>query len=274
MTQAAFFDLDKTVIAKAAMLAFGPRLRSEGLLSRWLVARALWGQIVFRYLGADESRMEKMRKAGLKVAAGWERDRIAELVASAITDVIDPIVYREALDLIEFHQLAGRRVYLVSASPEEIVRPLANYLGVQGAIASRARVDDSGRYTGEIEFFAAGANKVAAIEAEAELHQLDLDSSYAYSDSITDLPLLERVGHPTAVNPDKALLKVAVERDWEIQVFEHPEPLSDRRSLRPSTPAALGLVASVAGVGAALWWRSRRLLRKTPKGRWRSPLTR
>lgn len=274
MTQAAFFDLDKTVIAKAAMLAFGPRLRREGLLSRWLVARALWGQIVFRYLGADEARMEKMRKAGLKVAAGWERDRIAELVASAITDVIDPIVYREALDLIEFHELAGRRVYLVSASPVEIVQPLAEYLGVHGAIASRAQVDGDGRYTGEIEFFAAGANKVAAIEAEAELHKLDLSSSYAYSDSITDLPLLERVGHPTAVNPDKALLKVAIERDWEIQVFEQPEPLSDRRSLRPAAPAALGLIATLAGIGAAVWWRSRRLLRPVRASRWRSPLGR
>jgi len=274
MTQAAFFDLDKTVIAKAAMLAFGPRLRQEGLLSRWLVARALWGQVVFRYLGADDARMEKMRKAGLKVAAGWDRDRIATLVASAITEVIDPIVYREALDLIEFHELAGRRVYLVSASPVEIVQPLADYLGVHGAIASRAQVNDQGRYTGEIEYFAAGPNKVAAIEAEAEQHNLDLDASYAYSDSITDLPMLERVGHPTAVNPDKALLKVAIERNWEIQVFEQPEPLSERRNFRAATPATLGLAATLASIGAALWWRSRRLLRPVKTSRWRSPLGR
>ena len=258
MPEAAFFDLDKTVIAKAAMLAFGPRLHQEGMLNRWLVARALWGQMVFRYLGADEGRMEKMRETALKVAAGWEKERITDLVDDALTEVIDPLVFGEAVELIESHQEAGRRVYLVSASPEEIVLPLARHLGVDSAIASRARIDASGRYTGEVEFYAAGENKVIAIDEEAERFDLDLAESYAYSDSVTDLPMLQRVGHPVAVNPDRALLKEAVDRGWEIRVFEQPQPLLEARTVRPPKPAALASVGGAALLGAAWWWRSTR----------------
>jgi HAD superfamily hydrolase (TIGR01490 family) len=266
--EAAFFDLDKTVIAKAAMLAFGPRLQQEGLLNRWLVARALWGQIVFRYLGADEARMQKMRETALRIAVGWEKERISTLVDEALTEVIDPIVYDEALELIESHRDAGRRVYLVSASPEEIVLPLARHVGVDDAIATRARIDADGRYTGEVEFYAAGVHKVEAIDAEAERHGLDLAGSYAYSDSITDLPLLEAVGHPVAVNPDRALLREAEARSWEIRTFSHPRPLREGsfRAPRPATVGA-GLVgAGLAAGAAALWRRAHRP--PPPRRRW------
>jgi HAD superfamily hydrolase (TIGR01490 family) len=254
--EAAFFDLDKTVIAKAAMLAFGPRLQQEGLLNRWLVARALWGQIVFRYLGADEARMQKMRETALRIAVGWDKDRIAGLVDEALTEVIDPIVFDEAIELIESHREAGRRVYLVSASPEEIVFPLARHLGVDDAIATRARVDADGRYTGEVEFYSAGVHKVEAIEGEAARHGIDLEASFAYSDSITDLPMLEAVGHPVAVNPDRALLREAEARSWEIRTFSHPRPLREG-SFRAPAPAAVGagLVGAGLAAGAAVLWR-------------------
>ena len=122
---AAFFDLDKTVIAKASMLAFGKPLHRAGYLSRWLVLRALWGQLVYRYLGADERRMAKMRTAALRIIVGWEQDHIRALVRETLTEVIEPIVYQEAIELIRDHQRAGDLVYIVSASPEEIVEPLA-----------------------------------------------------------------------------------------------------------------------------------------------------
>jgi HAD superfamily hydrolase (TIGR01490 family) len=255
---AAFFDLDKTVIAKAAMLAFGPRLHQEGMLNRRLVARALWGQMVFRYLGADEGRMEKMRETALKVAAGWEKQRIAELVDSALTEIIDPLVYTEAIELIDSHHEAGRRVYLVSASPEEIVLPLARHLGVDDAIATRARIDATGRYTGEVEFYSAGENKVAAINDEAKKFDLDLKQSFAYSDSITDLPMLEAVGHPVAVNPDRALLREATERGWEIRVFDNPQLLLEGRTVRVPHPGTVGAIGAAAALGAAYWWKSRK----------------
>lgn len=263
-TEAAFFDLDKTVIAKAAMLAFGPRLQQEGLLNRWLVVRALWGQIVFRYLGADEGRMQKMRETALKIAVGWHKETISALVDNALTEVIDPLVYAEALELIDSHRDAGRRVYLVSASPEEIVLPLARHVGVDDAIATRARIDADGRYTGEVEFYSAGVHKVEAIEREVERHDLDLANSFAYSDSITDLPMLETVGHPVAVNPDRALLREAEARGWEIRTFENPRPLREGSiaAPRPRTIGA-GALAAGAAAGAALWWRTRRPPRRT-----------
>lgn len=264
--EAAFFDLDKTVIAKAAMIAFGPSLHRAGYLNRWLVLRALWAQIVFRYFGADEARMVKMRETALRLCTGWEQARIAELVDDALSTVIDPIVYDEALELIAEHRAAGRRVYLVSASPEEIVVPLARHLGVDGAIATRAEIDTRGRYTGAVEFYNAGANKVVAIEAEAERHDIDLRRSWAYSDSVTDLPLLEAVGHPVAVNPDRALQRVARERGWQILTFAHPRPLRSRvRRVGPPATGIGALAATAAGV--AWWWRLRAAGRRRG-GRW------
>ena len=125
--------------------------------------------------------------------------------------MIDPFVYQEALDLMELHRSEGRDIYIVSSSPEEVVRPLAGHFGVAGVLATRARIED-GRYTGELEFYAFGEQKAEAIRLIAERTRLDLSGSYAYSDSITDLPMLEAVGHPVAVNPDKELRQVAEER--------------------------------------------------------------
>ena len=145
----------------------------------------------------------------LLLTKGWEHDQIKEIVREALEETVEPIIYAEALDLIEAHRAAGYKVYLVSASPEVIVEPLAEHLGVDGAIASRPVVDDDGRYTGEMEFYAYGPFKAEAIEELARQEGLDLEESSAYSDSYTDLPMLEAVGHPVVVNPDRVLAKVA-----------------------------------------------------------------
>jgi HAD superfamily hydrolase (TIGR01490 family) len=256
--EAAFFDLDKTVIAKAAMMAFGRPLHRAGYISRWLVVRTLYGQLVFRYLGADEARMAKMRETSLRLCRGWDRDKVSALVRETLTEVIEPLVFEEAMDLIEAHRAKGHRVYIVSASPEEIVLPLARYLGVDAAIATRAEVDADNRYTGGVEFYAYGPYKADALHAEAAQWDLDLAASFAYSDSITDLPMLEAVGHPVVVNPDRELRRIAGERGWEVQVFQHPVALRASRGV--TTPALVGggTVAVAAVAGAAGWWWSRR----------------
>ena len=158
-------------------------------------------------------------------------------------------------------------MYLVSASPEEIVFPLARHLGVESAIATRARIDNEGRYTGEVEFYSAGEGKVEAINEEAERFDIDLDGSFAYSDSVTDLPMLSMVGHPVAVNPDKALLKEAIDRGWEIRVFENPQPLIEGRTVRAPKPSTIGALGAAAAAGGAWWWKSRQLANS--KRRWR-----
>ncbi len=258
--EAAFFDLDKTVIARASMVAFGPPLHRAGLLSRWLVLRALYAQLVFQFVGADEERMVKMREAVLRVTRGWEQARISEIVHETIDEVIEPIVFAEALQLIDEHRAAGRRVYIVSASPEEIVAPLAQHLGVDEAIATRARLDAEGRYTGEVEFYSYGPFKAEAIRRAAQRHGIDLGRSYAYSDSATDLPMLEAVGHPVAVNPDRDLLKAAREREWEVRYFGRQVRLRDRIPQGRTVPIAVagGVGLGAAGAVAAAAWRRKR----------------
>jgi phosphoserine phosphatase len=168
---------------------------------------------------------------------------------------IEPIMYAEALELMELHRAAGHRVYLVSASPEEIVLPLADLLGVDGAICSRGEVDEQGRYTGRMAFYAQGDSKATAMRELAERTGIDLGASSAYSDSATDLPMLEAVGRPVAVNPDRALAKVARERDWEIRNFIKPIRLRDR--VGRTTPVVTTSLA-VAGAALILWRRGHR----------------
>ncbi len=219
--QAAFFDLDKTVIARSSTLAFGRPFFKEGLIGRGDLARGIYAQLVYLIAGADEDKMEKMRAALLHLTQGWEREKLASLVQETLSEVIDPIIYEEAITLVEEHLAAGRRVYLISSSGEEIVVPVAAFLGIPHAIGTRAKLVD-GRYTGELEFYCYGEGKREAILAEAEVHRIDLARSYAYSDSATDLPMLEAVGNPHAVNPDRQLRAVAESRDWPILTFRNP----------------------------------------------------
>ena len=163
--EAAFFDLDKTVIAKASMVAFGSPLRRAGMINRRLMVKALWSGLVFRYLGAGEDRMRRFRESALRITRGWDRASISALVADTLTDVIEPIVYDEALELIAEHRAAGRMVFLISASPEEIVAPLARApRGRRGHRQPGPASTTDGRYTGEVDFYAYGPYKAEAME--------------------------------------------------------------------------------------------------------------
>jgi len=249
--EAAFFDLDKTVIARSSTLAFGRPLMKEGMISRALIVKALYAQLVYHLVGADEAKMDKMRDALLELTKGWEKEKIEALVKETLTDIIDPVIYDEALQLIAEHRAAGRRVYIVSSSGEELVRPLAQHLGVPHFIATRSKVDTEGKYTGELAFYAYGENKAIAIREHAQRYGIDLSASYAYSDSATDLPMLEAVGHPNAVNPDKELRQIATEREWPILEFIRPVSLRDRivsNVPRPSPVAALAVGTLAAAV--------------------------
>jgi HAD superfamily hydrolase (TIGR01490 family) len=253
--EAAFFDLDKTVIAKASMVAFGRPLYREGLISRRVLARAIYGQLVYMYMGADEEKLERMRDSVLALTKGWEQAKVREIVEETLEDVVEPIVYDEALDLINEHKAAGRKVFIVSASPEEIVAPLSRYLGVDAYLATRSTIDAEGRYTGTTEFYCYGPNKAEAMYKIAEEQDIDLGRSYAYSDSATDRPMLECVGYPVAVNPDRELLRAAEEFGWEVKTFTRKVRLRDRvpTPTAKSTTAA-GSVVAAAAIGGGVWW--------------------
>lgn len=255
----AFFDLDKTVIAKSSALAFGRPFYRDGLITRRDVFKAAYAQLLFRMSGADEQTMARTRDYLAELCRGWRVEQIHQIVNETLCDLITPYVYAEAAALIEGHQAAGRDVVLVSTSAEDMVRPIGELLGVTDVIATRMAVDD-GRFTGEVEFYAAGPNKVVGVRQLAEERGYDLADCYAYSDSVSDVPLLATVGHPTAVNPDRALRRVALERGWPILEFRHPVPISLRLRQRPAVPvtaAAIGVGVGLA-IGIALYGRHRR----------------
>jgi HAD superfamily hydrolase (TIGR01490 family) len=259
---AAFFDLDKTVIAKSSALAFGRPFYRDGLISRRDVVKAAYAQLMFRLGGADEQQMARTRDYLAELCKGWRVDQVRQIVAETLHELINPYVYAEAAVLIEEHQAAGRDVVLVSSSGEEIVRPIGEQLGVTDVIATRMRVEN-GHYTGEVDFYAAGPNKVTAVHELASERDYDLSASYAYSDSISDLPLLESVGHPSVVNPDRALRKVALERNWPILEFRNPIALRRRLRERPAVPIAAAAVGVGVGVAIGIAWYGRHRRTKT-----------
>jgi len=263
---AAFFDLDKTIIAKSSALAFSRPFYAGGLINRRHVLRSAYAQFVFLVGGADHDQMEKMREFLSKMVTGWHVETVREIVADTLHNIVDPLVYDEAVSLIEEHHLAGRDVIIVSASGAEMVEPIGELLGVDAVIATQLSIVD-GRYTGEIDFYAYAANKAAAIEELAERRGYDLSRSYAYSDSITDVHMLEIVGHPHTVNPDKELRRVAREHGWPILVFDRPVALGARMRLpeRRGTVAALAAGTAVV-VGGAIYLGARRRLERGVSG--------
>jgi HAD superfamily hydrolase (TIGR01490 family) len=251
---AAFFDLDKTVVARSSTLAFGRELYREGLISPSIVLKGAYAQFIYQLFGANEERMERSRVALLELTKGWEAERVQRLVRETLQEVIDPLVYAEALELFDEHRRAGRDLYLVSSSGVEVVRPLAEYLGVPHVIATVSGIDAEGRYDGTLDFYCYAESKAVAIRAEAEERDIDLAGSYAYSDSVTDVPMLEAVGNPVAVNPDKELRVEAERRGWEIRDFDRPVALRSKLSQVPKPPAEVVAGAGALGMaGLAAW---------------------
>jgi len=257
--EAAFFDLDKTVISKSSSLALTRPMYKAGLVTRSQLLRGAYAQLVYLLLGADEKKMDRVKESMLALTKGWERAQVEQVVREALAALIDPYIYLEALDLMELHRARGRLVFIVSSSPEEVVRPLAERLGEVEVVATRARLEED-RYTGELEFYCYGESKAEMIRDVAAARGIDLSGSYAYSDSITDLPMLEAVGHPVAVNPDRELRREAERRHWQIRDFRRPVRL--RQRLPQVSAPSPGITVAVAAAIASLlgWWYLRRLV--------------
>ncbi|MCR8576198.1 HAD family hydrolase [Streptomyces sp. Isolate_219] len=265
---AAFFDLDKTVIAKSSTLTFSKSFYQGGLINRRAVLRTAYAQFVFLAGGADHDQMERMREYLSSLCRGWDVAQVREIVAETLHDLIDPIIYDEAASLIEEHHAAGRDVVIVSTSGAEVVEPIGELLGADRVVATRMVVGEDGRFTGEVEYYAYGPTKAEAVQELAASEGYDLDRCYAYSDSATDVPMLAAVGHPFAVNPDRALRREAVARGWPVLSFNRPVPLKQRLPAlsMPSRPVLAVMAAAGAAMATAtlVWYASRR---KTTKPR-------
>ncbi|MGW0335608.1 HAD family hydrolase [Streptomyces sp. NPDC003011] len=259
---AAFFDLDKTVIAKSSTLTFSKSFYQGGLINRRAALRTAYAQFVFLVGGMDHDQMERTREYLSALVRGWNVQHVKEIVAETLHDLIDPIIYDEAASLIEEHHTAGRDVVIVSTSGAEVVEPIGELLGADRVVATRMVVGDDGCFTGEVEYYAYGPTKAQAVKELAESEGYDLDRCYAYSDSVTDLPMLEAVGRPHAVNPDRALRREALTRGWPILDFHRPVRLKQRFPAFSVPPrpalvamAAIGAAAATAGL---VWYANRR----------------
>jgi len=247
---AAFFDLDKTIIATSSATAFSRPFYAGGLITGGDVLRMAYAQFVYLVGRADADQTERLRAQLSSLAVGWDVAQVSQIVAETLHELIDPAVYAEAVVLIEEHHAAGRDVVIVSASGAEIVEPIAAVLGADRVIATRMTVED-GKYTGDIDFYAYGENKASAVRELAATAGYDLAASYAYSDSITDAPMLGAVGHAFAVNPDRALRRLAVSNGWGVLTFSRP--ISLRSRLAPQPVITVGAVSVAVVVGVLVW---------------------
>jgi HAD superfamily hydrolase (TIGR01490 family) len=243
---AAFFDLDKTLMEGSSAFHFGRAAYRAGMLDRRQLVRDAWANVKFRLRGSTDEGTELLKKRVLESIAGERQRDLARLGPDVLGGIL-PLVYRQMLQIAWNHQDEGRPVYIVTAASQELAETLAQVLVFDGGIGMRSEVRD-GVYTGRL----AGPmtyrqGKADAIRELAEREGIDLEESYAYSDSESDLPMLRAVGHPVAVNPDSELYRVAREEGWEIVRFDKLAP----RLRMAALATALALVGGGGGYVAA-----------------------
>jgi HAD superfamily hydrolase (TIGR01490 family) len=221
MRGAAFFDLDRTLISRATPLALASSFRRRRLVRRRdLVRAALW-QLIFLIRGVGEREMRRAAEDGMRLLRGVPVAAVDDLLADAMEQVLRPLVYRESLELAHEHHGRAERVYVISASLQQIVERVADDLGLDGAVGSTCEIEN-GVYTGRSLRPCYGSLKADAVREIAARDGIDLAQSTAYSDSHTDVAFLEAVGHPKVVNPDPKLRTIALQRGWPILQFSEP----------------------------------------------------
>lgn len=253
---AAFFDLDKTIIATSSAFAFGREFMHSGLITPAAALQLSLAKATYMIAGQSSEQMDATRDQLAAMVAGWSVEQVRDIARETMHNVVTPAIYAEARELITFHRNAGHDVIIISASASHLVELIAEELGIDQVVATELEVAD-GRFTGEILSYCKGDAKAQALLDLAAKNDYDLDASYAYSDSATDIPMLATVGNPVTVNPDRALKKHALEHAWEIRTFKDPIPLFQMPSSREVGIGA-GVVAAVTAVTVgSLWWAQR-----------------
>ena len=238
---AAFFDLDRTLMAGSSGLHWARAARGAGLLTRRRMARYGWENVKFRLQGSTDSATDRVRREVGEMIGGQRVVDMQRLAPKVLAGVL-PRLYTQMLEVAHAHQDAGRRVYICTAASQEMADMLAHVLSFDGAVGARSEIID-GRYTGRPAGpFTYREGKAQALRELAQAQGIDLAASYAYSDSESDLPMLRAVGHPVVVNPDAALARAAREEGWEIMRFEQLG--------RRLKAASAVLVAALVGTGA------------------------
>jgi len=261
---AAFFDLDRTLMQGSSAFQFARAAYAEGLISRRQILTDGWANLRYRLQGASDEDSLALRE---RIAAGLQGTRVVELERLGVGVLVGvlPRIYPRMLRIAHEHQDAGRPAYIVTAAAQDLADILARVLALDGAIGSQLSEIDGGVYTGRpTGLFMYGAGKADALQRLAAEEGLDLSASYAYSDSQSDLPMLECVGHPVVVNPDAALRRIASQRGWEVV---HLDRLGRRLWW------AAGLSGAAAAGGAAAVTVARRMGGPSRRARvWSLPL--
>ena len=252
--KAAFFDLDKTLIPGSSLFLMARGAYERDMFKVRDLLRFAWGQAMFRLAGERQRDMEKSRQSTLEFVTGHKSSELVEWGGQIAQERILPRVYEDIVRVIDGHQEDGDRTFLVTAAPIELAGTIATALGMTGAIATVSEIDAEGYYTGRLVGpVMHGPEKAKAVAKMAAEHGIDLSDCAAYSDSINDLPLLESVGFPHAVNPEHELRRIASVRGWPIH-----ELRTRRRALLIGIPAGVGGAALFAsGVGLGMWWQRR-----------------
>jgi HAD superfamily hydrolase (TIGR01490 family) len=240
---AAFFDLDKTLMAGSSGMPFARVAMRHGIVGRRQLTS--WGveHLRYRLRGTTDERTTEVLKVARGLITGVPA-RDVERMTPEVMAAILPRVYPQMLEEVHGHQDAGRATFIVSAAGDGVVGHLAHVLGMDGGIGTRYEVDDEGAFTGRFDGpFVYGLGKVEAMQAFAAGHDIDLAQSYAYSDSLSDLPMLEAVGHAVVVNPDPALTAIAKAEGWQTMRFE--------RLGRRLIAVAVTVLATIAGLGGS-----------------------
>ncbi len=231
MRDAAFFDLDRTLLAGASGPMFSTMLKRVGVLPD----RAIPGEaLLFKFFDVVGETVPSMiaTRQMARAAAGWDRSLVQEAGRLAAQGLVHEVPGFAKAEIARHHE-DGRPVVLATTSPHDLVAPLAEALGIDHVIATRYGELD-GRYDGSIDgYFVWGPGKLAAVRAWASEHAVDVAESYAYSDSVYDLPLLSAVRHPTAVNPDPRLRVVAAVRRWPTVHFDVPAGVPKLAGVEP-----------------------------------------
>ncbi|MDQ2836323.1 MAG: HAD-IB family hydrolase [Actinomycetota bacterium] len=244
---AAFFDVDNTMVIGASIFHFAKGLAARKYFSTADLRRFVWQQVKFRAGGEGPENIAKARESALAFVAGKSVAEIVALSEDIYDETIAARIYSGSRALAQLHLDAGERVWLVTATPEELARIIARRLNLTGALGTRAETADgyfTGRLIGDLLH---GEAKAAAVRELAVREGLDLADCAAYSDSINDIPMLSLVGRPVAVNPDSALRDEARRRGWEIRDFR-----TGRKAARVGIPAALGMGAAGGAVVAGM----------------------
>ncbi|CAN5477039.1 HAD-IB family hydrolase [soil metagenome] len=241
---AAFFDLDRTLMSGSSAYYFGKAAYREGLLPIKRLIVDGTAALTFKLFGASDEQSEAVRDRILATVAGVEAEKLTSLAPQVIEELL-PKIKPEANALLDMHREAGRDVYIISASPIEIVGELARALEITGGLGTESEIVD-GVYSGQLAApFCYGEGKADVIRRLASEHGYDLSRSYSYSDSASDLPMMQIVGHPVAVNPDRPLMSIAHRRGWPVVEF-------DRTQKRVARGVSVGLLAAAAG-GAGVY---------------------